>query len=118
LFLVYNKNMIENILGNVTAEKVLLSLLHYGQGYTRAIAQDFNIAETPVRKQLERFEDAGVIHSKLIGRTRLYTFNKKSPYTKPLMSLLEVAYKAIPLKKREKIFSTRRRPRRKGKPVL
>lgn len=110
--------MIEGILGNATAEKVLLSLYHYGQGYARAIAQDFDIAETPVRQQLERLEQSGVIHSKLVGRTRVYTFNEKSPYTKPLKSLLEVAYRAIPLKKREEIFAARRRPRRKGKPVL
>jgi len=110
--------MLEGILGNATSEKVLLSLFHYGQSYTRAIAQDFGVSENPVRAQLERLEGSGVIHSQLVGRTRVYSFNEKSPYSKPLKALVEVAYKAIPLKQREKLFSARRRPRKKGKPIL
>jgi len=110
--------MLEAILGNQTAEKVLLSLFHYGQSYVRAIAQDFGVSETPVRAQLERLEKSGVIHSQLVGRTRVYSFNAKSPYSKPLQALVDVAYRAIPLKQREQIFASRRRPRSKGKPVL
>lgn len=110
--------MLESILGNPTAEKVLLSLYHYGQGYVRAIAQDFGVSENPVRLQLERLEKSGVIHSQLVGRTRVYSFNEKSPYAKPLKALVAVAYNVIPLKQREKIFAARRRPRKKGKPVL
>lgn len=110
--------MLEGIFGNQTAEKVLLSLLHYGETYVAAIAHDFRIAENPVRAQLERLEQSGVIHSKLAGRTRLYSFNPKNPYTKALKQLVEVLYEAIPLREREQIFKVRRRPRRKGKPVL
>lgn len=110
--------MLEGIFGNETVVKVLLSLYHYGEGYVRAIAKDFGIAETPVRVQLERLEKSGVIHSKQVGRTRLYSFNKKSPYCKALMNLIEIAYRSIPMKEKEKIFVTQRKPRRKGKPIL
>ena len=110
--------MLEGIFGNQTAEKVLLSLFHYGEGYVRGIAQDFGIAETPVKGQLERLEKSGVVHSKLVGKTRLYTFNEKSPYTKPLKLLLEVLYSSIPLKQRAQLFAKRKRPRRTGKPVI
>lgn len=110
--------MLEGIFGNQTTERVLLSLFHYGETYVAAIAKDFNVAENPIRAQLDRLEQTGVIHSKLAGRTRLYSFNPKNPYTTPLKELVAVLYKAIPLKEREQIFKVRRRPRRKGKPVL
>ena len=110
--------MLEGIFGNQTTEKVLLSLLHYGETYVAAIAKDFGIAENPVRAQLERLEQTGIIQSKLAGRTRLYLFNPKNPYTTALKRLVEVLYNAIPLREREQIFKIRRRPRRKGKPVL
>lgn len=113
-----NKFMLEGLFGNQTIEKVLLSLFHYGEVYVAGIAKDFKIAENPVRKQLERLEQTGIIHSKLAGRTRLYSFNPKNPYTSSLKSLVEILYYGIPLQEREQIFKSRRRPRRKGKPIL
>ncbi len=116
--MVDNKSMLEGIFGNQTTEKVLLSLFHYGETYVAAIAKDFQIAENPVRAQLERLEQTGIIHSKLAGRTRLYLFNPKNPYTIALKELIRILYNAIPLKEKEQIFKVRRKPRRKGKPVL
>jgi hypothetical protein len=60
---------------------------------------------------------AGVLISKEAGRSRVYSFNPKSPIVKPVKELVEIAYESIPLVERQKIFATRRRPRRKGKPV-
>ena len=116
--MVDNKDMLEGLFGNQTIEKVLLSLFHYGEVYVAGIARDFEIAENPVRKQLERLEQTGIIHSKLAGRTRLYSFNQKNPYTSSLKNLVEVLYYGIPLQEREQMFKSRRRPRRKGKPIL
>lgn len=109
--------MLKGIFGNETTEKVLLHLIHHGESHASAIAQDFDLALTPVRGQLDRLESAGVITSKEMGRTRVYFFNPKSPYTKPLKELVGVLYQSIPLREREALFKTRRRPRRKGKPV-
>lgn len=103
--------------GNKTAEKVLLHIFHYGESHASAIASDFKTSLNPVIQQLNRFENAGVLVSKEIGRSRVYTFNPKSPLKNPLQDLLEVAYESIPLSERQKIFESRRRPRRKGKPV-
>jgi predicted ArsR family transcriptional regulator len=110
--------MLKGIFGNETTEKVLLHLLHYGESHASAIAHDFDLALTPVRGQLDRLESTGVIVSKEVGRSRVYFFNPKSPYAAPLQALIEVLYQSIPLREREAIFKTRRRPRRKGKPVL
>ena len=110
--------MLKGIFGNETTEKVLLHLLHYGESHASAIARDFGLALTPVRGQLDRLESTGVVASKEAGRTRLYFFNPKSPYTAPLKAMIQVLYHSIPLREREQMFKVRRRPRSKGKPVI
>jgi len=109
--------MLEGIFGNKTAEKVLLHIFHYGESHASAIAKDFEMALNPIIQQLNRFELAGVLISKEMGRSRIYSFNPKSPLLKPIKELIEIAYESISLSERQKIFKTRRRPRRKGKPV-
>ena len=104
------QDMLEGIFGNKTAEKVLLHIFHYGESHASAIAKDFSTAVNP-------FERAGVLVSKESGRSRLYSFNPKSPFNKPVQEIIEKAYDSIPLAERQNIFETRRRPRRKGKPV-
>jgi hypothetical protein len=109
--------MLEGIFGNKTAEKVLLHVFHYGEIYPSAIAQDYDLALDPIKRQLERFESAGVLVAKQLGRSRVFSFNLKSPYTKPIKDLIQITYQAIPLREREELFAQRRRPRRKDKPV-
>lgn len=116
--MVDNIPMLEGIFGNKTAEKALLHIFHYGESHASGIAQDFGCALNPVIQQLNRFEEAGILISKEAGRSRIYSFNPKSPFSKPIKELIEIAYEAIPLKERQQLFETRRRPRRKGKPVL
>ncbi len=109
--------MLEGIFGNKTAEKVLLHIFHYGESHASGIAQNFTVAVNPIIQQLDRFERAGVLVSKVFGRSRMYSFNPKSPFTKPVREIIEIAYEGIPLTERQKIFATRRRPRSKGKPI-
>ena len=109
--------MLEGVFGNKTAEKVLLHIYHYGESHASAIASDFNMSLTPVIQQLNRFEGAGILVSKEVGRSRVYSFNPKSPFKTPVKSLIAIAYESISLSERQKIFKSRRRPRRKGKPV-
>lgn len=109
--------MLEGIFGNKTAEKVLLHIFHYGESHASGISKDFSTALNPIIQQLNRFETAGVLVSKESGRSRIYSFNPKSPFTNPVKQIIEKAYESIPLADRQKIFKTRRRPRRKGKPV-
>jgi hypothetical protein len=110
--------MLEGIFGNKTAEKVLLHVYHYGEIHASAIAQDYQVALNPVKGQLDRFERAGVLVSKEMGRARVYSFNPKSTLVGPVKALIRMIYESIPLREREQIFKARRRPRRKGKPVL
>lgn len=110
--------MLDQILGSKTALKLFLHLFHYGETYPRAISKDFNISVSQVQAQLDRFENAGILVSKMVGRTRLYLFNKKSAITKPFEEIVKITYETLSLDEKEKIFATRRRPRRKGKPVI
>ncbi len=110
--------MLAKLFGTQTAGFVLLHLFHYGEVYARRLARDLDISLSSVQKQLQKFEDAGVVVSKLMGRTRIYVFNQKSPLTKPLMELINVVYTSMSLSDKEQLFKTRQRPRRPGKPVV
>lgn len=110
--------MLEKILGSETAMKIMLHLVHYGEIYPSAVAKDYQISLSGVQKQFQRFEDAGVLVSKLVGKSRVYFFNKKFPVTRPFMELVKIYYDGLSLEDKERLFGTRRRPRRPGKPVL
>lgn len=110
--------MLEGIFGNRTAEKVLLHLFSHGETHASAVAADLSVALHPVRRQLMRFERAGVLVSRTAGRTRLYAFNPKSSLVRPLREILRIAYESIPPGERRRLLGRRRRPRRSGKPVL
>ena len=110
--------MLEKILGSDIAMKIMLHLVHYGEMYPSAVAKDYELTLSAVQKQFARFEEAGVLVSKLVGRTRVYMFNKKSKAATKFYDLIKVYYDGLSVKDKEKIFSQRRRPRRPGKPVL
>jgi hypothetical protein len=108
---------LEAIFGNATAGRLMLYLFHYGEAYPTGAAKDLGLSLSPVQRQLEKFEAAGLLISRLVGRTRVYTFNPKHPATSKLQDLVRVFYEGLPLREREHLFRTRRRPRRRGKPV-
>ncbi|MBP7845798.1 MAG: winged helix-turn-helix transcriptional regulator [Proteobacteria bacterium] len=110
--------MIEAIFGNKTAARVMLYLFHYGEAYANGLARDMEITLSQVQKQLDKFENAGVLVSKKVGTVRIYAFNPKLGVVKKLKDLIREFYEAIPLEQRQVMFSERRRPRRKGKPVI
>ncbi len=110
--------MLEGILGNATAEKVLLYLEAYGEGYARAIAATFDdLPVNMVQKQLARLEAAGVLVSQLKGRTRLFFWNPRFAFLDQLRALLQKALSTLPESDRRRYFTRRRRPRRTGKPL-
>lgn len=110
--------MIEGLLGNATAEKVLLYLEQYGDGYGRAIADTFDgLSLNMVQRQLERFEVAGLIVSRREGRTRIYEWNPRYPFRSEVRALLRKVLASLPAAERRRYFTQRRRPRRAGKPT-
>lgn len=110
--------MLDIILGSSTAQKLFLHLYHHGETYPSAVAKDFQMSLGQVQRQFDRFEEAGIIISKLAGKTRIYQFNKKNVLTSTFIELVKKVYDSIPSKQKETMFNVRRRPRRRGKPVI
>lgn len=110
--------MIEQISGSKTAYQIFLHLFHYGESYASAVVKTFGLSLGQVQRQFDRFEKSGLLVSKLSGKTRLYSFNPKSPFTKPFKEMVRIEYENIPLSERSQIFAERNRPRRPGKPVI
>ncbi len=97
--------MLEGIFGNASAEKVLLYLEQYGEGYATAIARTFDdLSLHMAQRQLDRFERAGALVSTLKGRTRLYTWNPRYPFGPELRSLLAKALDLLPAAERRHLF--------------
>lgn len=94
--------MLEGLLGNKSAEKVMLALYVNGELHASAIAQIYGTALDPIKKQLERFEEAEFLVSRVVGRSRLYRFNEDHPIIGPLKELLAIAYKSEPKNKKNK----------------
>jgi DNA-binding transcriptional ArsR family regulator len=110
--------MLEGILGNATAEKVLLYLEQYEEGYPTGIADHFEgVALSQVQRQLERLEAGGLLVSQLKGRTRLFTWNPRYAFLDEIRALLRKALRSLPEPERRRHFTARRRPRRTGKPI-
>lgn len=108
--------MISTLLGSKTRSDVLMFLAAYGEGYAREIAQLFGVSLSPIQGQLLRFEKAGLLVSRMIGRTRLYTWNPRYPFLGEIQTLMSKVLAYLPNSERKLYFSRRRRPRRSGKP--
>lgn len=106
---------LEAIFGSRSATHVLLFLQNYGEGHAGRIASTFETAYTGVRRQLERFEAEGLFVSRVYGRTRVYTWNARSPTVKNLRQFLEAELQLLPEATIKRYFRQRQRPRRSGK---
>jgi len=109
--------MLEAILGSLSSERVLVFIFARKEGYAREIARFFETSLAPIQKQLDKLETGGVLASRKVGRTRLYSFNPRCPFLKELKALLEKVMTFCPDDLRERLVMNRRRPRRRGKPL-
>lgn len=109
--------MLESLLGSRSREQVLLFIVARGEGYAREIARFFDVDYRPIRNQLLKLEEGGVLVSRPAGRTTLYTLNPRCPYRDELVALVEKVLTFCPEGLRERLMRNRRRPRRQGKPL-
>ncbi len=110
--------MLETIFGNETVATILLNVYHYDGIHARAIARNMGKVHGGIVHQLDRLEVGGLLISKEVGRTRVYMFNPKSPYTAPVKQIIQITYDHLPSRVKEKIFSENSKPRAKGKPII
>lgn len=108
--------MLEPIVGSLSAERVLLYLQNYEEGYALGIASTFEIPLSVVQKQLVKFELGSILVSRTVGRTRLYTWNSRYPLQAALRNLLAETMNYLDPTDVRRYYRQRRRPRRTGKP--
>lgn len=70
-----------------------------------------------MQKALDALERAGILVSRPVGNTLEYEFNPQYALRDELRALLEQALLLYPEALRNKLLVTRKRPRRKGKPL-
>ncbi len=92
------------ILGNTTAERVLLHIFHHNGTTGRQIARDHNLALDPIQKQLKRFEKAGVLRKERHGKSSIYYFREDCPFLPEIIGLIRKAYEYIPEEMRKRVF--------------
>lgn len=110
--------MLEGIFGNRSAERVLLYLEQYDEGYASAIAATFeDLSVSMALAQLKRFEAAGLLVSARQGKTLVFRWNPRSRFVDDVRSMLRKALAAMPSGDRKRYFRQRKRPRRSGKPA-
>lgn len=109
--------MLGELIGSTNKERVLIYLIARGKGYAREIARFYGTPLNPIQKALDGLERAGVLVSRAVGTTREYEFNPRYALRGELRALLTKALSLYPPSLRDELLVTRKRPRRKGKPL-
>lgn len=109
---------LQTLFGGKAAARVLLFIENYGEGYASWIAKTFKMPLSEVQKQLVKFEESGILVSRMVGTSRMYTWNPRDPALEGLRVLLRNTLEfGIPRERLAKYFRQRRRPRRRGKSI-
>ncbi|MDP4789374.1 MAG: winged helix-turn-helix domain-containing protein, partial [Haliea sp.] len=103
--------------GSEGAERVLLFLAARDGGYAREIANCWAMDVSTVQNQLQRMERDGLLVSRTVGRTRVFSFNPRYAFKEEVRALLNKALAQLPADVREQLTLYRKRPRRTGKPL-
>ena len=106
---------LDALFGSRSAAQTLLYLQNYGEGYARQIATTFDVPHMAIQRQLRRLEAEGLLVSRMIGNTRLFTWNPRSAMVKDLRKFLEAELDRLSDDATQQYFRQRRRPRRTGK---
>jgi len=109
--------MLDTLLGNKSAQLIMLRLFRDREVYAGGLASDYNIGIKSIQNQLEKFENANLLVSRKIGNLRLFSFNPQSSFIDPLKSLIEIEYCALSDSDKDFVYPRRKRPRRKKKPI-
>jgi DNA-binding MarR family transcriptional regulator len=107
--------MYESLFGSKVAEKCLLYIANYGEGYATAIARTFGYGQSQVQRQLEKLEAGGVLVSSYSGKTKNFKINPRLAIRKELQTMLEKMLSLFSEKDTQKYFRQRMRPRRTNK---
>jgi hypothetical protein len=108
---------LSKVFGGKVAAASLLYLRMYENCYAKQIADCFKFSPSMVQKQLDKFEVIGVLNFSRVGKTKVYSFNPKSPLSSSIRDLLGQSLGSLDETDFTTYFNERRRPRRQGKPL-
>jgi hypothetical protein len=97
--------MLGKILSSDIAMKIMFHLYHCGEVYPSVVSNAHKISLSGVQRQFQRFEETGLLVSKLVDRKRVYIFNKKCPVTKSFIEVVKFYYNEQTLAQKKKILS-------------
>ncbi|KOF04017.1 transcriptional regulator [Roseivirga seohaensis subsp. aquiponti] len=82
--------MLEALISSKTRIKLLLRLFLNpdSSAYLRGLAEEFNESTNSIRVELNRFEEAGMLDSDLVGNKKVFKANKKYPLFQEVRSIL------------------------------
>ncbi len=78
----------ELLFGSKSSEQVLAFLVLHDTGYPSEIARTSGLGLFAVQKQLAKYQEAGLVVSRTVGRKRVYSFNPGYPLLNPLKRLI------------------------------
>ncbi|MGB6987029.1 MAG: helix-turn-helix domain-containing protein [Candidatus Aquilonibacter sp.] len=102
------------LFGSSLRTDTLVAIGRLGETYPLELAAILERQPTEVRRAIASLEDAGIVTTRLRGRTRLTTLNPRFPAKDALYTLL-LAMSEWP--KYRGMWEIRRRPRATGKPL-
>lgn len=109
--------MLSILFGSELREKLLLFLAECGEAYSLELAKNFKASLFAVQNQLKRLEEAGILVSRSLGRTRMYEINPRYFLRNELIAMLKKDLESLPREEIREYYRPRRRPRRAGKPL-
>ena len=107
--------MLGTLFGSKTAENVLMYLFVYREGYPTEISRVFSLPLSMVQKQLQKFEEGGILASRLRGKVGMYRWNPRYPFLDEVEKLLARNFDYLPESEKNRFYRLRTRPRRKDK---
>ena len=109
--------MLSVLFGSELREKLLLYIGECGEAYSLELAKNFGSSLFAVQSQLRKLEEAGILVSRNVGKTRMYGLNPRYFLKAELLALLKKDLEALPEEEIREYYRPRRRPRRSGKPL-
>lgn len=111
--------MLEYLFGTTIIEKILFYLLANEKCYPSQLKKVFHCSLYSFQRALGKLERGNVLISHREGKTLVYQFNPRYPFLTELKIFLKKAYDFFPQEIRKKYYepTTRKRPRRQGKPL-
>ena len=74
-------------------------LQNYGEGHASRIATTFDVPVMAIQRQLKRLEAEGILVSRMIGSSRVFTWNPRNASVADLRGFLEWHSPSLPLKR-------------------